>query len=122
MPLVLPQYHIGYIPTWVAHLLVSGIIHFLPFHSVHGILQARMLKWVDISFPNRPRFVRILHYDLSVFGGPAQHASQLIELCKPLGCYIAMIHEVGELDVTRYWIHSLALMLVLCCLCLVIVA
>ena len=42
-----------------------------PFHIVHGILQARILEWVVISFSIGPRFVRTRHYDPSVLGGRA---------------------------------------------------
>ena len=31
----------------------------LPGFSVHGILQARTLEWVAISFSNRPMFIGI---------------------------------------------------------------
>ena len=43
---------------------------FWPVHAVHGVLKARMLKWFAIPFSNRPRFVRTLHRDPSVLGGP----------------------------------------------------
>ena len=43
---------------------------FVPFHAVHGVLKARILKWFAIAFPSGPCFVRTLHYDLSVLGGP----------------------------------------------------
>ena len=29
---------------------------FLPFHTVHGVLQARILKWFAISFSCRPQY------------------------------------------------------------------
>ena len=29
---------------------------FLPFHTVHGVLKARILKWFAIPFPSRPHF------------------------------------------------------------------
>ena len=38
----------------------------LSFHTVHGVLKATILKWFAISFSSGPRFVRTLHYDLSV--------------------------------------------------------
>ena len=34
---------------------------FLAFHTVHGILQERILEWVAISFFSGPYFVRTLH-------------------------------------------------------------
>ena len=41
----------------------------LPFHTVHGVLKARILKW----FGSGPHSVRPLHHDLSVLGGSTQH-------------------------------------------------
>ena len=43
---------------------------FLPFHVVHEILKARILKWFAISFSNGPHSVRPLHHDPSILGGP----------------------------------------------------
>ena len=31
---------------------------FLPFHTVHGVLKARILEWVVIPFSSGPHFVR----------------------------------------------------------------
>ena len=49
---------------------------FLPFHTVHGVLKAGILKWFAISFSSGPHFVRTLHHDPSVLGGPTRHGSQ----------------------------------------------
>ena len=38
----------------------------LPFHTVHGDLKARILKWFAILFSGGPHFVRTLHNDPSV--------------------------------------------------------
>ena len=48
---------------------------FLPFHPVHVVLKAGILKWFAIPFSSGPRFVRTLHHDLSVLGGPKEHGS-----------------------------------------------
>ena len=48
---------------------------FLPFHTVHGGLKARILKLLAIPLSSGPHFVRILHHDPSVLGGPTQHGS-----------------------------------------------
>ena len=45
---------------------------FLPFHTVHGDLKARILKWFAIPFSSGPRSVRPLHHDLPILGGPTQ--------------------------------------------------
>ena len=35
----------------------------LPFHTVHGLLKARILKWFAIPFSSGPHSVRSLHHD-----------------------------------------------------------
>ena len=57
------------------HFIGEIGIFFLPFHTVHGILKARMLKWFAIPFSSGPHFVRTLHYDPSILGGPIRHGS-----------------------------------------------
>ena len=46
---------------------------FLPFHTVHGVLKARILKWFAIPLSSGPHSVRPLHHDLTILGGPTQH-------------------------------------------------
>ena len=48
---------------------------FLPFHTVHGVLKARILKWFAIPFSSGPCFVRNLCHDPFVLGGPTWHGS-----------------------------------------------
>ena len=36
----------------------------LPFHTVHGVLKARILKWLAIPFSSGPRSVRFKGLDL----------------------------------------------------------
>ena len=48
---------------------------FLPFHTVHRVLKARILKWIAIPFSSVPRFVRTLHHDPSVLGDHTEHVS-----------------------------------------------
>src|SRR5574340_1174418 len=45
---------------------------FLPFHTVHGVLKARILKWFVIPFSSGPYFSRTLHHDPSIFVGPTR--------------------------------------------------
>ena len=47
----------------------------LPFHTVNGVLKARILKWFVIPISREPRFVRTLHHDPSVLGGPTPRGS-----------------------------------------------
>ena len=61
---------------------------FLPFHTVHGVLKARILKRFAIPFSNEPHFVRALHRDPSVLGGPKRMAHSFIELDK------AVVHVI----------------------------
>ena len=45
---------------------------FLPFHTVRGVLKARVLKWFAIPFSSGPHSVRPLHHDPSFLGGPTR--------------------------------------------------
>ena len=42
----------------------------LHFHTVHGVLKARILKWFAIPFSSGLHSVRPLHHDPSILGGP----------------------------------------------------
>jgi len=41
----------------------------------HGVLKERMPNWFAIPLSSGPRFVRMLHHDSSIFGGPTGHGS-----------------------------------------------
>ena len=47
---------------------IFQFIIFLPFHSFHGVLKIRILKWFTIPFSSGPCFVRTLNHDRSVLG------------------------------------------------------
>ena len=59
---------------FTSHLLTWDFIFqchiFLPFHTVYGVLKARILTWFVIPFSSGPRFVRTVHHDLSILSGP----------------------------------------------------
>ena len=61
---------------------------FLPFHTVHGVLTARLLEWFAIPSSSGPCFVRTLHYDLSILGALHGMAHSFIELDK------AVVHVI----------------------------
>ena len=61
---------------------------FLPFHTVHGVLKARILRWFAIPFSSGPHFVRTLQHDMSVLGGLHSMGHSFIELDK------AVVHVV----------------------------
>ena len=46
------------------------------FHTVHGVLKAKILKWFAIAFSNGTRFVRTLHQDLSLDSKPQRPEHQ----------------------------------------------
>ena len=82
---------------WLRFLILSGVISplfssstlstywsgeftfqcqiFLPFHTVHGVLKARILKWFAILFSSGPHSIRPLHHDPPVLGRPTHHGS-----------------------------------------------
>ena len=53
---------------------------FLSFHTVHGVLKARILKLFAIPFSSGPHFVRTLHHDPFVFGGQPYMAWLIVSL------------------------------------------
>ena len=78
-------------PLWFSFLIPSGAISpffsssildtcspagvfifqchiFLPFHTFHGVLKAKILRWFAIPFSSAPCFVRTLHHDPSILG------------------------------------------------------
>ena len=90
----------------------SGVIFqcpiFLPFHTVHGALKARILKWFAIPFSSGPAFVRTLHHAPSWV---ALHgmAHSFIELHKNVIPVIILAHFLWLwLSFWRPWDCSLA--------------
>ena len=59
--------HIGHLLTRGVPLSVS---YLFAFHTVHGVLKARILKWFAIPFSSGQPFVRTLHHDPSILGSP----------------------------------------------------
>ena len=47
-------------------LSILAILIGVPFHTVHGVLKARILKLFAIPFSSGPYSVRSLHHDPSV--------------------------------------------------------
>ena len=63
-----------YIVTHVFYALFCFTQTF-PFHTVYGVLKARILKWFAIPLSSGSCFVRTLHHDPSILGGPTRHGS-----------------------------------------------
>ena len=53
--------------TWV---VPHSLSYYFAFHTVHGVLKARILKWLAIPFSSGPHSVRPLHHDPPVLGCP----------------------------------------------------
>ena len=45
----------------------------LSFHTVHGVLKARIRKWFAIPFSSGPHSVRPLQHDPPILGSPTRH-------------------------------------------------
>ena len=71
-----PVFSSNILGTYRPEELIFHCHIFLPFHTVHGALKARILNWFAIPFSSGPHFVRTLHLDPSVLGGPTWHNSQ----------------------------------------------
>ena len=73
---------------------------FLPFHTVHGVLKARILTWFAISFSSGTCFVRTLPHDPSVLVALDGMAHSLIELDK------AVVHVIRLVSFLWLWFSS----------------
>ena len=62
-------------PTNLGDLSFSVIFFIFPFHTVNGLLGAKILKWFTISFSYGPSFVRTVHHDPSILDNFAWHGS-----------------------------------------------
>ena len=60
------------------------------FHTVHGVLKARILKWFAIPFSSGPHSVRPLHHNPSVLGWPYTAWLSFIDLDKAVVCVIRL--------------------------------
>ena len=70
---------------------------FLPLHTVHGVLKARILKWFTSPFSSGACIVRSLHHDLSILGGPHGMAHSFIKLDKAVVHVIRLVmRNAGE--------------------------
>ena len=73
-----------------------SILSFLPSHTVHGVLKARIMKWFAIPFSTGPHFFRTLHHDLSVWDG-LHGAHSFTELDK------AVVHVIRLVSFLWLW-------------------
>ena len=64
---------------------------FLPFHTVHEVLKARILKLFAIAFSSGQRFVKALHNDWSVWVVLHSMAHSFIELKKSVVHVIRLV-------------------------------
>ena len=81
---------------------------FLTFHTVLGILKARMLKWFAIPLSSEPHFFRTLHCDPSVLGGFKWHASYfhwVREGCSPCDQFDSFYVMVVFILSALWWIR-----------------
>ena len=66
---------------------------FLPFHTVHGVLPARILEWFAISPPVDHIFLELSTMTYVSWVALYTMAHTFIELLKPLHHDKAVIHE-----------------------------
>ena len=73
----------------------------------YGVLKARILKWFAIPFSSDPHFVRTLHHDPSVLGGPTRHGSQfhwVRQGCGPYGASLVAQRLKRLLAMQKTWV------------------
>ena len=71
-----------------------SVLSFCLFHTVHGVLKARILKWFAIPFSSGPHFVRTLHYDHLSWVAVQGMAHSFIELDKAVVHVIRLVSFV----------------------------
>ena len=69
-----------------------SILSFCLFHTIHGVLKARILKWFAIPFPSGPHSVRPLRHDPPVLGGSTRHG--LVSLSFGSGLIVIRLTKV----------------------------
>ena len=89
--------HSSPVAYWAPADFGSSCPIFLPFHTVHGVLKVKILKWFVILFSSGPRFVRTFHHDPSVLAGPHGTALSFIELDK------AVVHVIRLVSFLWLW-------------------
>ena len=74
LELFLPTSPVAY---WSPTDLGSSSFSVISFclYTVHVVLGWRILKWIAIPFSSGSRFVRTLHHDPSILGGPTRQGS-----------------------------------------------
>ena len=70
------------------------------FHTVHGVLMARIVKWLAIPFSSGPHPVRTLHHGLPSWVALHSMAHSFIELEK------AVVHAIRLVSFLWLWFQS----------------
>ena len=83
---ILPAHKISLVAYIELHL-----VRYIICICVHRVLKARILKWFAIPFSSGLHFVRTLHHDPFVLGGPTWHAHSFTELDKAVLHVIKLI-------------------------------
>ena len=78
---------------------------FLPFHTIHGFLKVRILKWFAIPFSSGQHFVRTFHHDPTSWLTLHVMSHSFIELDKVVIHLISLVHFLW-LWFTCIYIHK----------------
>ena len=84
-----------YITNWQVNFTERFI---LPFHTVHGVLKARILKWFAIPFSSGLHFVRTLYLDRWSWVALHGMAHKIIELDK------VVVHVINLVSFLWLWL------------------
>ena len=97
-----PLFSSSILGTYWPGELISQCAIFSLFHAVHEVLKARILQQFAFPCSRGPRFVRTLHHDPSISGGPAWQDSQFHPVLE--GC--DSCDQFGSFSVTVVFILS----------------
>ena len=84
--------------TYQPGRLITQFQTVLPFHTVHGALKSRILKWFAIPFSSGPGFIRSLHHDPSSWVALHGMAHSFIELHKAVIHIFILVVDVWLLS------------------------
>ena len=96
-----------FILSWAISPLISidlgssSFSVFLPFHALHGLLKAKILKWFAIPFSSVPRFIRTK----PSWAALPNMAHSFIELDKAVIQVISLVNFLVSILSAFWWIR-----------------
>ena len=90
---------------------------FLPFHTLYGVLEAKILQWIAIPSSCGPCFAITLHRDLPILHGPVWHRwlSASLSFSSPFTIRLWSMKGSIHCKQVFFFLHSLYCLLIYMC-------